>query len=921
MIVYALIESKEGSSTNDQNIISYLYIKYSINDNKLWISDNKNAKATVKIGDIAKLVEEVQVIVTKIAKDTDFTVPNLFGGGTSIGDILGTLKFIHNESDTRIGMSLEVFGFVVDASVGSNTLQANVNLNSIFDNTTLSVVDDDSETHNDQNAHDKFIDVIKDDDKGFVSLDGVLKDFFYGDNGNLDDEAEKNGVIYDLVNTNAWRFDFYKDAEITIDKDDGKGGKTSESYRIKGDNNKSSFISFYFNKSDTSFSMTQLVNAFKGTDKQDGYKMLIELLNSMQLRAKLVIGKQVNGAKDYSDILFLDVAILRESVGSGAGTAKSRLYIKYDTSEADGRSGVLRATLSIDALQDVIQLKDALDKVLGGAITDIVRSVAETIADMQNNMPKLQFGNLARIFNSISYGSSTDGSVNKFAININGKALLDKLSDNIVLDVQQSIGKKEGNDHSLHVGNGLKINELTFGYGGFSMSLKDVDVTASPFYGDNPDDSTADTRTYDYLDHSINAYLYDNRASDNPSGNLSTTADFNKGNVAPLGSETGYDMSNYINLDSIYQLAASLVITAGNEDESGRRSFLIKGDANVDIVVGAEALANAHLVLNIIMYADIDENGDSYFAVKIHRDNVKLQVLGLGHNLYKDRGGDSYITFDTKSGNFNVYRDSYRDDIEVSEQQEEWYWWCPKCNAERPTKLCVWAWHNNSMQHLTRTVTKQVTKTGYESVLLGELGFKDENISPAEFMANLLGSDDANARCARGYLFEILNLGNPLSINIENIIKDQINNPDAKVFGVDYGVEDILDTGDAYNYGDATDNNGNAVANHKQFEIMANLSPVSSALGTLDIKIHHSGSFEDLMKWNEATGKYEYDTEKLAAIKLDRLCGGLKIANNIVTITFDLGHTTPGYGTAAYFTSDLSRLWGDAGAWTNGHKL
>lgn len=904
-VVYAKIESK-----NESDDITYeLYIKYNMASNELWISNHSQVNVFVDISDIGNIVNEVQNVVNKVAREEhNFELPGLFQGGISLDDILSTLKLSHDAASGGFKLSLNAMGFGIAAVVGNNAITADIDVSSLFDGTVL---------HMQEGLVDIHVDFAKEMDSridgkevNYVSVDEVFDYLFYGTNGTLDDDKENNGVMYDLIETNAWRFDFDGDTDISIDSKDDSGNTTTDSYRIA----KGSYFVFAFNKTDTDFSLNQMIQTFN-TDKSKGYKLLFELLNSLQLRAHLTIQKKPNGQSEYSEMMYLDVALIRyqEPVQSESGLdtkPKSRLYISYDTSES--HSGVLRATLSLDALKDVISLKDALDSVLNGAITNLVNTVTGAIAEAQNSMPKLQLGRLARLFSSVTYG----GKGQNFGLTLNGKALSDKLG-NIGLNVS-AYEPTEG--ETIKRGRGLTLNSLELAFDGIQVKLNNMIVSAST-YTATDGESNAANRSYDYVTNFINGYLDEHKASDSPSGDLSTAENFNKSNVAPLGSETGYDMSNYINLDSIYQLAASLVITAGNEDESGRRSFLIKGDANVDIIVGAEALANAHLVLNITMYADIDENGDSYFAVKIHRDNVKLQVLGLGHNLYKDRGGDSYITFDTKSGNFNVYRDSYRDDIEVSEQQEEWYWWCPKCKAERPTKLCVLAWHNDSMQHLTRTVTKQVTKTGYESVLLGEPGFKDENISPAEFMANLLGSDDANARCSRGYLFEILNLGKPLSINIENIIKDQINNPDAKVFGVDYGVEDILDTGDAYNYGDATDNNGNAVANHKQFEIKANLSPVSSALGTLDIKIHHSGSFENLMKWNEATGKYEYDTEKLAAIKLDRLCGGLKIANNIVTITFDLGHTTPGYGTAKYFTDDLTQLWTDSNAWTNAHLL
>ena len=50
------------------------------------------------------------------------------------------------------------------------------------------------------------------------------------------------------------------------------------------------------------------------------------------------------------------------------------------------------------------------------------------------------------------------------------------------------------------------------------------------------------------------------------------------------------------------------------------------------------------------------------------------------------------------------------------------------------------------------------------------------------------------------------------------------------------------------------------------------------------------------------------------------LCGGLNIIS-IVHINFDLQHSTPGYGTERYFTSDLSQLWKDSAAWTTPHLL
>lgn len=873
MMLYVKIESQDAHEGAVDTTMYELYVKYDITANKLWLSNRGDANVSVDINDISSIVAEINDVVNKVAKEQhNFELPNLFQGGFNLKDIFDTLEFVHDSQKNGIGITFDAMGFSIEALVGDNAFSADIDVRSIFEDTDLHVAGASDSVH--RAFADEMDSRISGGKVNYVAVDEVFDYLFYGPNGNLDGSKDNNGVMYDLVETNAWRFDFRGDANndkhsnVIIDSTDSAGNLVTDKYRIAP----GSYIVFAFNKSDTSFSMNQLLHTF-GESKDDGYRDLFILLNTLQLRAKLTLQKYNSATKAYSDMLYLDIALLRYAGGGTADSAKARLYISYDTSHADGRSGELNATLSLDALDDVISLKDALDNVLGGAITNLVTKISDMIAEMKNNTPKMQLGRLARLFSAVTYG----GDGNNFGITVNGKALSDKLGT-IDLNVSAYNGTQGSNVAAAERrGRGLTVNELAFAYGGLSLELVNVDVSASTYETVEGTEGTQ-SRTYDYVTYGINGYRADHGTSVTKAvNNVEANSAYDKTN------DHGYNMSKFMNFDSLYELAASLVITAGNEDTNGRRSFEISGTLHVDIL----SLYNVDIDLK--MYADIDEHGDSYFAVRLVRPDKTV---------FDDKGGYSYLTFTTNDGNgnpvFNIYRDSRLNNR------------CPQCGSTNVEYRYDFTFKYNCKDCGAQKISPVDGKLDSDFDMKG--AYSETNIAPGEFLDNLIQN--------KKYLFELLNFGS----TIENLIVDQINNPDAKVFGVDYGIEDILDTGESYNYGDATDNDGKAVAGHKQFQIKANLSPISSALGTLDVKIHHSGDFNNLMKWNPATGKYEYDNDKLAAIKLDRLCGGLNIIS-IVHINFDLQHSTPGYGTARYFTSDLSQLWKDSAAWTTPHLL
>ena len=858
-VVYVRIDSQDERSEATDKAKYNLFVKYDIGLNKLWISNHENARTSVNISEIGKLVNEVQKIVNRVAKEgNNFDLPNLFGDGFDLAEILRSLRFVHGEKG--VGVTLNAMGFGVEALLSNSKLTADIDISSIFDGTTLTLKDGVADAHSDF-AKEIDEDITKNGDS-YVSLDGVLDDLFYGrTDGKLN--TTESGVIYDLVNTNAWRFDFTDNkepettSEINITSKNEQGVSVTDSYRIQS----GSYIAFYFNKSDTVFSMNTLIDTFK-KDKQEGYAMLFDLLNSLQLRAKFTLLKKANGESNYNEMVILDVALLRtqQTVYEGNKMTvkpKSRLYVSYDTSS--NRDGVLRATLNLDSLQDVIGLKDALDSVLNGAIGKLVDSIQSMISEAQSNMPKLQLGRVARLIKSVSYG----GYPNNFDIALRGSAFSDKLGD-INLDVQPCINNT---DNGNPVGNGLLVNNLKLSYDGISINLNNVSVSASPFHGDKGEDSTADTRTYDYVDQCINAYLADNDTNGDATGSPSTAENFNKYNVS------GHNMGNHMDFDSIYELLASVTITAANYEDytpaenappatqPGRRSFKIDGTLKLSITVGD--LNVKEVSIPIWFYADIDEYGDSYFALKIHRS----RETAIGFDLFADYGGNSYLLYNTVDKEFTVARDSI-----ISHQ------WCSKCNdysCSRP--FLHTAWHHNDEVY-DSTYSKYVKgnrlNQSTEPTSGGKVSYKDEHISPTEFMANLLGGE----RNARGYLFEMINLGKinllVTKIDLEQTIKDAMNKP-AKEFGI----EDVLDQGKSYNYG--TSSTGD-----KQFEIIANLNAISDGLQTLTINIHHSGDF-----------------------KLTRLEGNVDMASGYVHIDFDLYHTTPSYGNAYDYAMNQNMWW------------
>ena len=351
------------------------------------------------------------------------------------------------------------------------------------------------------------------DDAAYVRIDDVFNDYFYGDG------EDQRGAIDTLIHTNSWKFDFVSDSEITVNNDDS----TVDRYQIAA----GSYFVFYFNKTEAS---------------------------NIKLRAKLTVNKF--GLDKWNEFIILDIAYI-----------DGRIFVNYDSNSSN--NNVLKATVSVDAIKECLNLLPALYKVVP-QIEELINSLGDMMEEASGG---LTLGNLASLFNEVTYN---DDKV--FTLSLNA-GIIDGLGE-IYLSAQQY-----GNQ-------GLQLNNLCLGYNNISVNLNNIVVTASQ--------STVDdegNKSFDYVDRYIATYLDDNGGQ-----------------------------GTFMNFDTIRELLAGFVITADNVDADGNRSFAIEGTVTANVI--GLAKVNIQIYINV----DIDKDNNVYLAVKIHRDSATGLAGGLAYD-------------------------------------------------------------------------------------------------------------------------------------------------------------------------------------------------------------------------------------------------------------------------------------------------
>ena len=351
------------------------------------------------------------------------------------------------------------------------------------------------------------------DNSIYVRIDEVFNDYFYGASDN------QRGAIDTLIHTNSWKFDFTADSEITVTNDDG----TTDKYQIAA----GSYLAFYYSVADA---------------------------DNFSLRAKLTVNKWESNK--WKECIILDLAYI-----------DGRIYVSYDSNSSN--KNVLRATVSVDAIKECINLLPSLYKVVP-QIEDLVNKLGDAMNEAQGS---ITLGNLASLFNSVTY---SDDKVFTLSLNAGIVAGLGE----IYLSAQQ-FGDQ-----------GLQLNQLTVSYNNISVNLGGIVVTASDCVV-NDDGS----KSYDYVSKYITSYLKD-------------SGGFNA----------------HMNLDSIRELLAGFVITADNADANGNRSFAIEG------TIHANMIGAAKVDIQIYINVDIDKDNNVYLAVKIHRNSATGFAGGLAYD-------------------------------------------------------------------------------------------------------------------------------------------------------------------------------------------------------------------------------------------------------------------------------------------------
>lgn len=234
-------------------------------------------------------------------------------------------------------------------------------------------------------------------------------------------------------------------------------------------------------------------------------------------------------------------------------------------------------------------------------------------------------------------------------------------------------------------------------------------------------------------------------------------------------------------------------------------------------------LLGVDVTIGLILKVDIDADGNTFIALKMIRE--KLATLNLANVAFEDQGGDSYLYYDGANNLFTIYRNSY---------QKHTY--CSKCGNYECT----------SGLHLLRHSSSVIIDTEF----YGHPGYMVENITTDKFTANMIQ-----------YILDMVNFKSWINDEIWKSVNGENTN--------DYGIEDILK---GYSYGNQT------------FSVYADLSPIDSSLGALNVNILHDSDYS-----------------------LTSLNGEIKLIS-ICTAKLNLALNDPVYGAATELVSN-STIW------------
>lgn len=378
----------------------------------------------------------------------------------------------------------------------------------------------------------------------------------------------------------------------------------------------------------------------------------------------------------------------------------------------------------------------------------------EALADARNNLPSAGDIDYTALVKAVSYDKQTS----LFAITLNGSVFSEKLGD-IVLSVTRTE-------------NTMTLENMQITYENMTLNLNGVTVAVS----EETEPAEGETFANDYEKYVVANEIH----------NYTT--------------ERG-DESEHISFDSVRTLLRAFIDTAKEN------TFSIDGTVSATIDLG---LYEPQIPLGVTAKVDIDDDGYVYVSIKIVRENSKL----LGMSIFADKGGNSYLNYNGKTGTVTVIRDSLQD-VEVTNTVDEEYSYCTKCSKEAATTCKLF--HKKYLETRTRQVEQTTTETqlvenDYHCVLTAE-----------EFCTDM-----------ENQIFEMLNFGTILGIDIEQTLRDATaESGDESDFTTVDALKNLQNILKNYEYVTNADSDN-------CFELQLDLAPVDQNFGVLNLNIGHT---------------------------------------------------------------------------------
>lgn len=328
-----------------------------------------------------------------------------------------------------------------------------------------------------------------------------------------------------------------------------------------------------------------------------------------RITMRALITVQIPSAADngnsWQDLVTLDILFGKDE------NNQQRLWLTYNND--------LRLTVAMDSIYSCVGLFDELKTAIP-QIGTLLDSMMDTMAQIKGNLENVDYTTIIR---SIGYNSETS----VFDLTLNAGVLLSNLGD-LSLQVSRDAESMMLNSMNLTYSEYDKQNVVTKT---ISVSLNGLKVSSAPRITGTAESGHVNTPE----DYEISTLA----------------ADYVKTYGLYNGDTDFYNTSNFISFDSLPELLKAVVDTAN------KTTFAIDGliTAKLDVssYVGKTLSGAVKLSLPLMLSVRVDRvqhadgSEDVYIAAMLQRFDTKATILGAKHSIYNDKGGQSYLYYDS----------------------------------------------------------------------------------------------------------------------------------------------------------------------------------------------------------------------------------------------------------------------------------